>query len=326
MRYGITLILLALVGCIGDNTSTNNPNNHTALEPAKEEFNRTYYSTIISIWESLMDRNYLYNATETDNGYPYSVEAHVIGEDYRILYRIGHRPDIEMLAYKKNNEELYCLRLLGSFLNCTASGDVFFAVLRDHGIPDIRAYVFRNRGILDREKQFVETVVTSKNIQIRKESDRNYVMTYKPIELNIQEMKVLGVSEADLETIDRVIQRLEMGDQFYRVEMLIYPINNSSPSNRTVVTDVKFNISNIESLSIDFDEYHLKRLDEMLNILNNYLLVRSGMLSESEIYRLAVKTRTPEYCIYANDTKTCISYYVTLTDDKRACSIIGENC
>ncbi|MCS7122922.1 MAG: hypothetical protein NZ908_03135, partial [Candidatus Micrarchaeota archaeon] len=252
MRY-LVFVLLALAGCIDSPTGTEDQSNHTALDPAKEEFNRTYYSTIISIWERLIGGNYLYNATETENQYVYSVEAYVVGDNYSILYRIGRVPDIEVLAYRKNSEELYCIRLLGRFLNCTNSGQLLFTVLRDYGISDIRRYVFRDRVVIDAEERLVKTIVMSKNIQVQKDSDNKYILSYRPIDLNAQEMRVLGVSETSLETTDRVVQKLEMYNTSYRSEILIYPRNNSPPSNITITTEVSFNISDIPPLHIDFD-------------------------------------------------------------------------
>ncbi|MEM0471121.1 MAG: hypothetical protein QXL02_02470 [Candidatus Anstonellales archaeon] len=318
MIYWIFALIL-LAGCLGSSSDDN-----TQPDPIKLEFKHEYNQTILSLWESMLNRSYRFQALESIENRSTYVDATVLGDDYNIKLDIFGDGGLVYYAYKNENLSRYCVVLMNRFLNCTDSEMLFRLGLRDYGSESVFAYIF-NRSVVDSERDYINSLTDSPNISISK-VDNGYKVFFKLSDLKMEDLRKLGFSVSDITRIDSIEINIYFQNSGYRIEQYQY-LTNGSIIRKDSQVNISLEISNLGDFELDEDKYSKIMLRDMINVMNYYLLIKSGYYSdETEIYKLAVATGVPEYCLYTSKRDTCISYYVHMTGDKRACDLIGIAC
>lgn len=307
------LIILLLAGCI---------EKQEQIDPILKEFNNSYYENIISYWEKAMDgKEYNIFAYEKIGNLSSIVIVNVSNESYNIIHDLYGDESIIYYGYKNDNEK-YCVRVLKNYLSCLESKELFSAIYRDFGGNTMFSYI-NNKKIPESEKNYIDSLLKVKTLIIQKQDDR-WLLSYNLNNMSVEELISLGYKISDISIYDNVDIEIIMSEGNYNINI----IQNKKDGGK-VIRNILVNISLVGSFGefpLNIENYN--RIDSRLIIemIKNLILIKEGYYKQEEIYKLAAKTRTPEYCLYSNNTNVCISFYVETTGDKRACDIVGVEC
>lgn len=308
-------VLLLFVGCIEQSS-----NNH--VDPLKLELNSSYYNNVLSYWEKMVDdRNYSYKAYERYQGKETKVDVNVTRDNFNIVYDMYGDQSLVYYLYKNNEQEYYCVKVF-NYLNCTNDKDIFKLIYRNYGAELLFNYIF-NKTVLEDEKKYIENLL-SVNSTLKKIND-TFTIYLNFQNMGIEEATKLGYSISELGKYISSEISFQMDRGNYMINTTLVTMDGNIT--RDIQVNISLNIENIGAFPIgNIERYYRVDARKMLDMMSLLVTVKAGYYKEEDVYRLAVSKDLPELCLLTNKPKTCISFYVTMTNRSEACKLVGEDC